>query len=402
MFLAKIVLESIKNQRIIIMENVVIIRYSEIFLKGKNFVFFENKLVDNIKEKLNGISCELKRMNKRFFVGGYEKRDEKKIIERLLTVFGVHSISPAVKIESSIECIDEYVSSLKLNKKSFRVSVNRADKRFPITSMEYGAKLGGLILKNSKDVFVDLHNPQVNVCVDIRENNCTFVYYEVISGLGGMPVGTSGSGLLLLSGGIDSPVAGYMMAKRGMPISALHFHSYPYTSEDAKNKVVELAKIVSKYTGHFKLYVCSFTEIQEAIHKNCNSEFMITLMRRIMYRIAERLALREGIGSIITGENLGQVASQTVESMTVTNAVVEKLPIFRPLIAFDKEEITKIAVNIGSYETSILPYEDCCTVFLPKHPLIKPKLDKCIFEESKFDFESLIEKALSSIEVIEI
>ena len=384
------------------MENVVIIRYSEIFLKGKNFAFFENVLVDNIKEKLLDIKCELIRMNKRFFVAGYEQKDEKKIISKLKEVFGIHSISPAVKIESTEQSINDYVSSLKFNKKSFRVSVNRADKRFPISSMEYGAKLGGLILNNNKDVFVDLHNPQINVCVDIRENNCTFVYYDVISGIGGMPVGTSGSGLLLLSGGIDSPVAGYMMAKRGMPISALHFHSYPYTSEDAKNKVIDLAKIISKYTGHFKLFVCSFTEIQESIHKHCNSEFMITLMRRIMYRIAERVAIREGIQSVITGENLGQVASQTVESMTVTNAVVEKLPIFRPLIAFDKEEITKIALEIGSYETSILPFEDCCTVFLPKHPLIKPKLDKCIKEESKFDFESLITKAIENLEIIEI
>ena len=384
------------------MENVVIIRYSEIFLKGKNFAFFENVLVDNIKEKLSDIKCELIRMNKRFFVAGYEQKDEKKIVSKLKEVFGIHSISPAVKIESTEQSINEYVSSLKFNKKSFRVSVNRADKRFPISSMEYGAKLGGLILKNNKDVFVDLHNPQINVCVDIRENNCTFVYYDVISGIGGMPVGTSGSGLLLLSGGIDSPVAGYMMAKRGMPISALHFHSYPYTSEDAKNKVIDLAKIISKYTGHFKLFVCSFTEIQESIHKHCNSEFMITLMRRIMYRIAERVAIREGIQSVITGENLGQVASQTVESMTVTNAVVEKLPIFRPLIAFDKEEITKIALDIGSYETSILPFEDCCTVFLPKHPLIKPKLDKCIKEESKFDFEALITKTIENLEIIEI
>jgi thiamine biosynthesis protein ThiI len=249
---------------------------------------------------------------------------------------------------------------------------------------------------------VDLHDPELNLCVDIRENNKTFVFYENIKGAGGMPVGTSGSGLLLLSGGIDSPVAGYMMAKRGMPISALHFHSYPYTSESAKQKVIDLAKLIKKYTGPFKLYVCSFTEIQENIHKNCNSEFMITLMRRIMYRIAERLSLKVGVQSIITGENLGQVASQTVESMTVTNEVVKELPIFRPLIAFDKEDISDIAKKIGTYETSILPYEDCCTVFLPKHPLIKHKKDKCEIEESKLDLENLIENALNSIEVIEI
>ncbi len=384
------------------MENVIIIRYGEIFLKGKNFGFFEKTLVDNIENQLSGFECQFNRLNKRFYVSGYNPKQEKKIIEALKCVFGIHSLSPAVKVGSTVEQINEYVSTIKLGSKSFRVSVNRADKRFPISSMEYGAKLGGILLKANNDARVDLHTPEITVNVDIRENDTTFVYYDTISARGGMPVGTSGSGLLLLSGGIDSPVAGYMMAKRGMPISALHFHSYPYTSEDAKNKVVELAKLITKYTGHFKLYVCSFTEIQEAIHKNCNSEFMITLMRRIMYRIAERVAISKGIGSIITGENLGQVASQTVESLTVTNAVVDTIPVFRPLIAFDKEDITKISKDIGTYETSILPFEDCCTVFLPKHPLIKPKLEKCLKEEEKLDIESLIERAISNIEVFEI
>jgi len=384
------------------MERVILIRYSEIFLKGKNFGYFENALVDNIKDKLAGFDCDLVRMNKRFYVSNYDAKLERRIVDVLTTVFGIHSISLAVKISSTEDGINNYVSSLKFSEKTFRVSVNRADKRFPIGSMEYGAKLGGLVLKNNPGIKVDLHTPDVTLFVDIREKDSTFIYHDVISCVGGMPVGTSGSGLLLLSGGIDSPVAGYMMAKRGMSLTALHFHSYPYTSLEAKNKVIELAKIMSRYSGHFKLYICSFTEIQEAIHHNCNSEFMITIMRRIMYRIAERLAKREGVQSIITGENLGQVASQTVESMTVTNAVVEDLPIFRPLIAFDKEEITKIAVNIGSYETSILPYEDCCTVFLPKHPIIKPKIEKCIKEESKLDIEELIARAFDSIEVVEI
>ncbi len=384
------------------MENVIIIRYGEIFLKGKNFGFFEKTLVDNIKAQLSEFECEFNRLNKRFYVSGYNPKQEKKIIEALRCVFGIHSLSPAIKVGSTVEKINEYVSTINLGEKTFRVSVNRADKRFPISSMEYGAKLGGVLLKANHNARVDLHNPEITVNVDIRENDTTFIYHQVISARGGMPVGTSGSGLLLLSGGIDSPVAGYMMAKRGMPISALHFHSYPYTSEDAKNKVVELAKLISKYTGHFKMYVCKFTEIQEAIHKNCNSEFMITLMRRIMYRIAERVALQNNIGSIITGENLGQVASQTVESLTVTNAVVEKLPIFRPLVAFDKEDITKISKDIGTYETSILPFEDCCTVFLPKHPLIKPKLDKCLREEEKLDIEGLIANAIENLEIIEI
>lgn len=384
------------------MEKVVIIRYSEIFLKGKNFYFFEDKLFANIKEKLKSVKCVLNRMNKRFYVAGYDDIDEKRIVSILLTVFGIHSISTGVLTHSKDDDIKSYISTIKLNSETFRVSVNRADKSFPYTSIDYSAMLGGLILKNNKGIKVDLHSPSVDVCVDIRDNDITFIYYDTFVGLGGMPVGTAGSGMLLLSGGIDSPVAGYMMAKRGMPISAIHFHSYPYTSIQAKKKVIELGRIISKYTGHFTLYVVSFTKIQEEIHKNCDSDYMITLMRRIMFRIAERLAKDKGIESIITGENLGQVASQTVESMTVTTDVVENLPIFRPLISFDKSEIMDIAKKIGSYETSILPYEDCCTVFLPKHPVIRPKVPKCEKEEAKIDIEQLINGAMQNIEIVEI
>lgn len=384
------------------LKKVIVIRYSEIFLKGKNFGFFEKKLLNNIKEKLSQFDCDVLRTNKRFLVENFDAKQEKKIVNALLTVFGICSISVAVKLDTDLKIINDYVSSIKIKTQNFRVTVNRADKRFPITSIDYSKSLGGIILKNNSDVSVNLHNPQTTVFVDIRENGYTLVYTDVIDCLGGMPVGTSGSGLLLLSGGIDSPVAGYMMARRGMTINALHFHSYPYTSENAKNKVIELAGIIKKYTGSIKLHIVSFTHIQEAIHKHCDGDFMITLMRRIMYRIAERLALQKGYQCIITGENLGQVASQTVESMTVTNAVVEKLPIFRPLISFDKEDISNIAVKIGTFDTSILPYEDCCTVFLPKHPVIKPKLEKCLKEESKLDIDALIDEAMSNIEVVEI
>lgn len=384
------------------LKKVIVIRYSEIFLKGKNFGFFEKKLLNNIKEKLSQFDCDVLRTNKRFLVENFDAKQEKKIVNALLTVFGICSISVAVKLDTDLKIINDYVSSIKIKTQNFRVTVNRADKRFPITSIDYSKSLGGIILKNNSDVSVDLHNPQTTVFVDIRENGYTLVYTDVIDCLGGMPVGTSGSGLLLLSGGIDSPVAGYMMARRGMAINALHFHSYPYTSENAKNKVIELAGIIKKYTGSIKLHIVSFTHIQEAIHKHCDGDFMITLMRRIMYRIAERLAIQKGYQCIITGENLGQVASQTVESMTVTNAVVEKLPIFRPLISFDKEDISNIAVKIGTFDTSILPYEDCCTVFLPKHPVIKPKLEKCLKEESKLDIDALIDEAMSNIEVVEI
>jgi thiamine biosynthesis protein ThiI len=386
----------------VIVDKVILIRYGEIFLKGKNFSYFEKKLIDNIENKISKFDCTLVKMNKRFFVEGYQDRDEKKIIEGLKQVFGIYSISRAVKLEGDKGVIDEYISGLKFKEKTFRVSVNRADKTFPISSIEYSKYLGGVVLKNNNHLSVDLHNPQINLCVDIRENHTAFVYYENIMCRGGMPVGTGGKGMLLLSGGIDSPVAGYMMSKRGMSLSAIHFHSYPYTSESAKQKVIDLANIIKKYSGNFKLYIVSFTEIQEAIHKNCDGDFMITIMRRIMYRIAERIAKSCGAQCVITGENLGQVASQTVESMTVTNAVVQDLPIFRPLISFDKEDITSIAKDIGTFETSILPYEDCCTVFLPKHPVIKPKIEKCLVEESNLDLESLINNALNSVEIIDI
>ena len=383
-------------------ENVIIIRYSEIFLKGKNFKYFEGKLFDNIKEKLEGIECFLDRCNKRFYVENFATKDTRKIIDKLNTIFGICSISVATKIPTDLKAINDYVSTLKFTCKTFRVTVNRADKNFPISSIDYSKNLGAIVLKNNSNLSVDLHAPEKTLFVDIRENGYTFVYTEVIDMLGGMPIGTGGKGLSLLSGGIDSPVASYMMARRGMQINAIHFHSYPYTSENAKQKVISLAKIIKNYTGSFKLYIVSFTKIQEAIHKNCDGDFMITLMRRIMYRIAERLAIKIGSQCIITGENLGQVASQTVESMTVTNAVVEKLPIFRPLISFDKEDISSIAKKIGTFETSILPYEDCCTVFLPKHPVIKPKIEKCIREETKLDIEGLIEEALNCVEVVEI
>lgn len=383
-------------------EEVIIIRYSEIFLKGKNFKYFEGKLFDNIKSNLQGINCECIRSNKRFFVTNFEKKDNRKIVEKLGEVFGICSISVATRLPNDLKIINDYVASLKFGCGTFRVTVNRADKSFPISSIDYSKNLGAIVLKNNSGLSVDLHNPDKTLFVDIRETGYTYVYTEVIGMLGGMPIGTGGRGLSLLSGGIDSPVATYMMARRGMKIDAIHFHSYPYTSENAKQKVIKLARIVSKYTGAFKLYIVSFTKIQEAIHKNCDDDFMITLMRRIMYRIAERLAISIGSQCIITGENLGQVASQTVESMTVTNAVVEKLPIFRPLISLDKEDISGIASKIGTFETSILPYEDCCTVFLPKHPVIKPKMDKCVREESKLDIEGLINDALNSVEIVEI
>lgn len=383
------------------MENAILIRYGELFLKGKNKGFFEKTLINNIKDRLKNFNCKTKKISGRYYVFGYDKSDEFQIIETLSKIFGIHSVSPAVLMETNQQQIEDYVSKIVVETKTFRVTVRRADKSFPLTSNEFSAKLGGLVLKNNPNVKVDLFNAETDINVDIRENNMTFVFFEKINCLNGMPVGTSGKGLLLLSGGIDSPVAGFTMAKRGMTLSALHFHSYPYTSEQAKQKVFELAQILSEYTGNIKLYVCKFTKIQEEIHKNCAPEYMITIMRRIMMRIAEKLCHKKKLQTIITGESLGQVASQTIESITVTNAVVKSMPVLRPLIGMDKEDITIIAKNINTFKTSILPYEDCCTVFLPEHPVIKPSMEKVLEEEGKLNIDQLVSEAVREMEMVE-
>lgn len=382
------------------MKKVIMIKYGEIYLKGNNRNFFESMLLKNIRYALYDIKAEARRVRTRYFVENYDESDEDKIVEKLLKVFGIHSISKAVEIETSKDNIIEFCSEIRLENCTFKVDTNRADKTFNINSMQTNCLIGEIILKNNPNAKVDVHNPDVTIFVDIRENKKTYIYYKNILGAGGMPVGSSADGLVLLSGGIDSPVACYQIAKRGMHLTGLHFASYPYTSEQAKQKVVSLAKIIKPYTHMKKLLVVSFTQIQEQIHKCCKDEYMITLMRRFMMRIAERLANQVGAKAIVTGENLGQVASQTVESITSSNSVVEVLPVFRPLIAMDKEEIINIAKKIDTFETSILPYEDCCTVFLPKYPLIKPNLKKVLEEESKLDVENLIQNALNNIEEI--
>ncbi len=384
------------------MDNAILIRYGELFLKGKNKNYFEKTLLNNIKQNLKNYKFELKRTSGRYYIINYESQLETEICEVLRKTFGLHSISPCVMLDTNFENITDYISSLHFSEKTFRVSVKRADKTFSMNSSQFSAYIGGVVLKNNPNMSVDLKNYELNINIDIRENKKTFIFYKNIPCAGGMPVGTSGKGLLFLSGGIDSPVAGYLMAKRGMKLSALHFHSYPYTSIQAKEKVKELANILSEYTGNLKLYVCSFTKIQESIHKLCEEEFMITIMRRIMMRIGEKICEKFGLQTIITGESLGQVASQTIESITVTNMVVNNVPVLRPLIGFDKEEITKISKDINTFETSILPYEDCCTVFLPKHPLIKPKIDKVLKQEAKLDIETLVDEAVETIELIEI
>ena len=374
---------------------VLLLRYSEIHLKGANRGYFERSLMRNIKCWLKDEQFKLTQISGRYVVSDYAEERENVIIEKLTHVFGLHTLTPAVCFETSPQAIINECEKIVLEGK-FRVTVNRASKIFPIHTIDFAAQLGEVILKNNPTAVVDLHNYQTNILVDIRENGFTYIGTKIIECGGGMPVGTAGDGLLLLSGGIDSPVAGYSMAKRGMKVSALHFHSFPYTSEQAKQKVVDLASRLTDYLGDVDLYFISFTKVQEAIHRNCNNNYMITIMRRIMMRLAERLCKEIGAGAIITGESLGQVASQTLESITSTSAVVD-MPIFRPLISFDKVDIIKIAQKIDTFGLSSLPYEDCCTVFLPKNPVIKPKLVNVEAEESKLDIEKLVDEAYATL-----
>ena len=350
------------------MNKVLLLKSGELFLKGRNRREFLKLLRYNIEQKLKGLTYKLSETQGRLVVSNFSADIEDELISRLQKVFGLIGVASAVEIDTAMEDIEKYVGGFDVeNYKTFKIEAKRADKTFPMTSMEIERHLGGVVLDKNPNLKVDLYNPELVINVEIRVNNKTYIYSNLYPCANGLPLGSAGKGLLLLSGGIDSPVAGYLMSKRGLKIEAVHFHSYPYTSAQAKEKVIELAKEISEYCGEIKLHVISFTEIQEQIHKNCDAEYMITIMRRIMMRIAERLCKENGLGAIVTGESLGQVASQTMQSMTVTNSVVS-LPVFRPVIAFDKEEIMDVARKIGTYETSILPYEDCCTVFLPKNP----------------------------------
>ena len=340
-------------------------------------------------------------MHSRYLIEDYSEEDFDLICEKLSKIAGIHNYSKAYVVDSLFENIIDackYLCNDKVG--TFKVVTNRADKTFTPNSMETSMKIGGILLESySKTLKVDIKNPSFLVNIDIREDGKTLIYSDVVSCMSGMPVGSAGKGLLLISGGIDSPVAGYMTCKRGMKLDFLHFHSFPYTGEAAKEKVIELTSKIAEYNGGANLYIVSFTHIQEAIHENCPEEFMITLMRRFMMRIAERLARNLGGQAIITGESLGQVASQTIESITSSNSVVT-MPVLRPLICFDKIDIIEISRKINTYETSILPYEDCCTVFLPKYPAIKPNIKKVIEAESKLDVEMLIDEAFKKIEKI--
>ena len=384
------------------MKKVIIIRYSEIYLKGKNRGFFERLFGENIERSLKGYRHELRRYSGRYLVENFDEEDADAILEKLKKVFGIHSMSVAYETETDLDSVFEAAILVCGGGKTFKVETHRADKKYPLTSVEISRQIGGRLLAYFKNLKVDVKTPDFHVYVDIRENGTALVFGQFFEGANGMPVGTAGRGLLLISGGIDSPVAGHMMAKRGMNVDCLHFHSYPYTNMQAKEKVVDLATVLSEYTQGTTLYTVKVTHIQEEIHEKCAPEYMVTLLRRFMFRIAERHAMRIKAQCLITGESLGQVASQTIEGMTSSNSVVKKLPVLRPLVGFDKNEIIERSVKMGAYDISIRPYEDCCTVFLPDHPAIHPKLPDIEKEEEKLDVEGLIKEAFESMEKIQL
>lgn len=385
------------------MKEMLLVRYGEIGLKGKNIRSFEKKLVSNIKKALSGFPDAVVLDKHGRVVVEFEPINQDEIIEAVTNVFGVVSVSPAVKMDRDIENLK--VECLKLMQqlikeqdiKTFKVETRRADKSYPLKTPEINQIVGGYLYKNLQPIGVDVHNPDVMLTMEIR--NVAYVFSKKIPALGGMPYGSAGKGMLLLSGGIDSPVAGYLMAKRGLELEAVHFHSYPFTSERAMEKVIDLAAKLTKYTGNLKIHSVNILEIQKAINENCPSEESTILARSFMMKIAEKLAERYNCKGLVTGENLGQVASQTIEGMTVTNSMTQ-MPVFRPLIAYDKVEIISIAKKLGTFETSILPFEDCCTVFLPDRVVTKPRLEKIETSMSLLKVDSLIEAALASRETI--
>ena len=383
------------------MEKLIMIKYGELSTKKDNIKVFIEKLSNNITKKLKNYDIKIQKNKVRMFID-IKNYDEDKIVNLLKEVFGIHSIVICYKVDKNLESIESESLNLLKNEnfKTFKVETNRADKNFKYNSMEVSKFVGARILKNIDNVKVDVHNPDILLHVEIR-SECTYIYTKEIPGLGGYPTGIQGKGLLMLSGGIDSPVAGYLASKRGIDIDAIYFEAPPHTSNDAKNKVITLAKELSKYGNNINLYVIPFTKLQEAIYKNMDPTYMITILRRMMYRISEKVAKKTKSKIIINGESIGQVASQTLTSMYVINNVTN-MPVIRPVACLDKLEIIEIAKKINTYETSILPYEDCCTIFVPKHPVINPNLEKCIYNESLIDYESMIEECVNNMEKINI
>ena len=387
-----------------------LIKYGEIGLKGKNRHKFEDALLDHIRRNMTklGYGFSLRRTQGRMFVDLHEDFDPDEVLESLKRVFGIVGICPMVEItDVSYENIAKEVEDYMVREYggrtfTFKVNTRRADKSYPMTSMEMNAELGGVILDAVPGASVDVHTPEVEVYLEIRED-AAYLYTHIIPGIGGMPVGTNGKAMLLLSGGIDSPVAGYMIAKRGVTIEAVYFHAPPYTSERAKQKVVDLAAQIAKYSGPIRLHVVNFTDIQMAIYEKCPHDELTIIMRRYMMRIAEYFAEKSSCLGMITGESIGQVASQTMKSLAVTNEVCT-MPVYRPLIGMDKVEIIERAQKIGTFETSILPYEDCCTIFVAKHPVTKPNAGIIRRSEEKLKdcIDDLLAQALETTEIITV
>lgn len=383
------------------MDRIILIKYGELSTKKANRNFFINTLYNNVKNKLINYYVKISKDRARMYIEfrDNELEDIKSIIDR---VFGIHMYHIAYIVNTNIDDISNKVVEILKNEvfSTFKVETKRSYKAFPQDSMEISRKLGGVVLKNIDNVSVDVHNPDILVQVEVRENH-SYIYLNNYTGAGGYPVGTQPKGMLMLSGGIDSPVAGYLAMKRGIQLEAVYFEAIPHTSLEARNKVLELTKKLAAYTNYINLHVVNFTPIQEAIYKNCRSDYCITIMRRMMYRIMEKIVKSHNGYVIINGESVGQVASQTLTSMAVINSVTN-VPVIRPVACFDKLEIIDIARKIDTYETSILPYEDCCTVFVPKHPAINPKLDVAIREEEKFDYQTMIDEAVGTINTIKV
>ena len=388
------------------MYNILIVKYGEIGVKGKNRYIFENKLIKNVKNILKPIGkFNVYKEYGRIYVDldGY---DYEEVVEEVKKVFGIVGVCPAVRAEKDYNLLKELALKMLEEKieqgyKSFKVDSRRGDKDFKLTSQEMSLDIGGYLVSQVKDkIAVDVRNPEVKIHCELRQNH-VMVYSDTIPGYGGLPLGTNGRAMSLLSGGIDSPVASWMVAKRGMELECIHFHSYPFTSEKSQEKVRDLAQILAKYCGRVRLHKVNMLEIQKSIGLNCKDEEMTIISRRFMMRIAERVAESRHCDALVTGESIGQVASQTIQGLTCTNASV-KMPVFRPLIAMDKTEIIEVAQKIGTFETSILPEEDCCTEFSPKKPVTKPKLDRIEKSENKLDVEKLIQDAIDNIEVEDI
>lgn len=385
------------------MKEVLLLKCGEIVLKGLNRKTFEDKLLGNIKRRLKHVAPVRVEMRQSvIYVWIENEEDGDAVMAAVKKIFGVALVCRAAVCDKTLESMQQtaerYLADRIAAAHSFKVETKRGDKRFPMTSIQVSQHVGGELADKYDGLKPDMHTPELTVHLEIRDAYA-FVHAGPEPGAGGMPVGTNGRAALLLSGGIDSPVAGYMMSKRGLELVGIHFFSYPYTSERAKEKVIELAEIMSAYTGRMPLVIVPFTRIQEAIRDNCREELFTLIMRRFMMRIAEKLAVQHACGGLITGESLGQVASQTMPAMAVTGAVCQ-LPIFRPVIGMDKEEIVQIARRIDTFDTSILPYEDCCTVFTPKHPNTRPKLYKILEEEGKLEVDALVEQAVAQAEVL--